>query len=109
MNIKRYMIKDTSETRLKDLDPDERGEFKSKEEAEAKMEKLKKRLAELQDILLHKRSIPCSLFFKEWIPAGRTEPLSIFSPVLTRKASSLPASRSPLWRRKLTISCGESI
>lgn len=51
MNIKRYMIKDTSGTRLKDLDPDERGEFKSKEEAEAKMEKLKKRLAELQDIL----------------------------------------------------------
>lgn len=51
MNIKRYMIKDTSETRLKDLDPNERGEFKSKEEAEAKMEKLKKRLAELQDIL----------------------------------------------------------
>lgn len=51
MNIKRYMIKDTSEKILSKLDPDESGGLKSKEEAEAKMGKLKKRLAELQDIL----------------------------------------------------------
>ncbi|MHA6534088.1 PPK2 family polyphosphate kinase [Paenibacillus sp. BAC0078] len=51
MNIKRYMIKDTSETVLKKLDPDDSGDFESKEEAEAKMVKLKERLAELQDIL----------------------------------------------------------
>ncbi|WP_379163781.1 PPK2 family polyphosphate kinase [Paenibacillus sp. sgz5001063] len=51
MNIKRYMIKDTKESVLKHLDPDESGDFKSKEEAEAKMAKLKERLAELQDIL----------------------------------------------------------
>ncbi|MNI16199.1 Polyphosphate kinase 2 [compost metagenome] len=51
MNIKRYMIKDTNESVLKKLDPDESGDFKSKEEAEAKMAKLKERLAELQDIL----------------------------------------------------------
>ncbi|CQR58429.1 PPK2 family polyphosphate kinase [Paenibacillus riograndensis] len=51
MNIKRYMIKDTNESVLKKLDPDESGDFKSKEEAEAKTAKLKERLAELQDIL----------------------------------------------------------
>ncbi|AIQ54992.1 PPK2 family polyphosphate kinase [Paenibacillus sp. FSL R7-0331] len=52
MNIKRYMIKDTSENNiLSQLDPSERGDFDSKEKAAAKMEKLKERLAELQDIL----------------------------------------------------------
>jgi len=51
MNIKRYMIKDTGETLLKELDPDETGSFKSKEEADMKMQQLKDRLAELQDIL----------------------------------------------------------
>ncbi|WP_267919162.1 polyphosphate kinase 2 family protein [Paenibacillus sonchi] len=51
MNIKRYMIKDTNESVLKKLDPDESGDFKSKEEAEAKTAKLKERLAELQDVL----------------------------------------------------------
>ncbi|OKP96322.1 PPK2 family polyphosphate kinase [Paenibacillus sp. P46E] len=51
MNIKRYMIKDTNESVLKKLDPEESGDFKSKEEAEVKMAKLKERLAELQDIL----------------------------------------------------------
>lgn len=51
MNIKRYMIKDTNEKLLSKFDPDDTGDFKSKAEAEAKMEKLKERLAELQDIL----------------------------------------------------------
>lgn len=88
MNIKRYMIKDTSETRLKDLDPDERGDFKSKEEAEAKMEKLKERLVKLQDILLLRKSIRCWLFFKEWIQAVRTAPSNTYSPASIRKGSS---------------------
>lgn len=88
MNIKRYMIKDTSETRLKDLDPDERGDFKSKEEAEAKMEKLKERLVKLQDILLRRKSIRCWLSFKEWIQAVRTEPSNTSSPASIRKGSS---------------------
>lgn len=51
MNIKRYMIKDTDEIILKKLDPNETGLLKSKEEAEAEMDQLKERLAELQDIL----------------------------------------------------------
>lgn len=88
MNIKRYMIKDTSETRLKDLDPDERGDFKSKEEAEAKMEKLKERLVKLQDILLHRKSIRCWSSCKEWIQAVRTEPSNTSSPASIRRGSS---------------------
>jgi len=51
MNLKRYMIKDTEETVLKKLDPEETGSFKNKQDAEAEMESLKERLAELQDIL----------------------------------------------------------
>ncbi|SEU31030.1 PPK2 family polyphosphate kinase [Paenibacillus sp. NFR01] len=51
MNIKRYMIKDTNEKILKKLDPGESGDFDSKEEAAVKMQALKDRLAELQDIL----------------------------------------------------------
>jgi len=51
MNIQRYMIKDTDETLLKELDADETGSFTSKTEIGPEMEKLKKRLAELQDIL----------------------------------------------------------
>ncbi|WP_379136948.1 PPK2 family polyphosphate kinase [Paenibacillus sp. sgz500958] len=51
MNIDRYMIKDTDQTILKKLDPDETGRFKLKDEAELEMQKLKERLAELQDIL----------------------------------------------------------
>lgn len=88
MNIKRYMIKDTSETRLKDLDPDERGDFKSKEEAEAKMEKLKERLVKLQDILFAQKSTRCWSSCKEWIQAERTEPSNIYSPALIRRGSS---------------------
>ena len=51
MNIKNYMIKDTDEDVLNKLDPNETGSFNTKEEADAKMEQLKERLAELQDIL----------------------------------------------------------
>lgn len=51
MHIKRYMIKDTSETVLKSLDPDDTGNFKLKDEVQDEMAKLKLRLAELQDIL----------------------------------------------------------
>lgn len=50
MNINRYMIKDTTE-KLHRLDPDDTGDLKHKEEALRKTEKLKERLAELQDIL----------------------------------------------------------
>lgn len=73
MNIKRYMIKDTSESILSRLDPSERGEIDSKQEAVAKTEKLKERLAELQDILFAQKSIRCSSFCRGWIQAGRTE------------------------------------
>ncbi|MFF2020029.1 PPK2 family polyphosphate kinase [Paenibacillus sp. NPDC058177] len=51
MGIKRYMIKDTNEISLSKLDPGEKGTFKSKEEASVETERLKERLAELQDIL----------------------------------------------------------
>lgn len=51
MNINRYMIKDAKEIRLSKLDANETGDFKTKKEAEAATAKLKKRLAELQDIL----------------------------------------------------------
>ncbi|MBY9077304.1 polyphosphate kinase 2 family protein [Paenibacillus sp. HN-1] len=50
MKIDRYLIQGTNGTILSKLDPDETGAFKSKDEAEAKMNKLKSRLAELQDI-----------------------------------------------------------
>lgn len=50
MKIDRYLIQDTDGKILSKLDPDDTGGFKSKEEAEAKMNKLKDRLAELQDI-----------------------------------------------------------
>lgn len=51
MDIERYMIKDTDETLLKSLNPDDTGSFNSKEEAELEMNNLKERLAELQDIM----------------------------------------------------------
>lgn len=59
MGIKRYMIKDTNGISLSQFDPNEKGTFKSKEEAVAETERLKKRLAELQDILFaeKKRSL----------------------------------------------------
>ncbi|KAA8995925.1 polyphosphate kinase 2 family protein [Paenibacillus spiritus] len=51
MNIDRYLINNTNDRILSKLDPEDTGSFRDKEEAEAKMEALKERLAELQDIL----------------------------------------------------------
>lgn len=51
MDISRYKIKDTDDISLHSLDPDDTREAESKEAAEAEMERLKERLAELQDIL----------------------------------------------------------
>lgn len=51
MDLKNYLIKPDHNLSLKDANPKDTGSFKSKEEAEAETDGLRKRLAELQDIL----------------------------------------------------------
>ncbi len=71
MDLEKLIYPPDKKKKLKDFDPDYTGKFKSKEEAEEKLKKSAKKLAELQDMLYAHDKYSLLLVFQAMDAAGK--------------------------------------
>lgn len=106
MNIKRYMIKDTNETLLSKLDPNESGDL-TKEEAEVKMKELKERLTELQDILFAQKKHSLLVILQGMDSSGKDGTVKHIFSGINPQGFIVTSFKNRLLRKKPMISFGE--
>ncbi|MBP2001206.1 PPK2 family polyphosphate:nucleotide phosphotransferase [Paenibacillus shirakamiensis] len=107
MDIKKFRIKQGEEFSLEKADPSNTSQFKSKEEAEAETESLRKRLVELQDILYAEKKHSVLVILQGMDTSGKDGTIKhIFSGINPqgfnvtsfKKPTAEELSRDFLWR-----------